>query len=209
LWHGLTALLVAVALGIAVALAATGDGGAFSSPAAAAFNIFAYFTIQSNIIVGATCLLLAIRPDRTAALFRVFRLDGLVMIIITAAVYHSVLAGLVDVHGWSAASNLLVHTAVPALAILGWLFFGPRRIVSWRTVGWSVVYPIFWLIFTFVRGAITHWYPYPFLDVDQLGYARAVLNVLGVTAAFLALAVGTMALDRLLARGARTPVADR
>jgi hypothetical protein len=36
-----------------------------------------------------------------------------------------------------------------------------------------LAYPIAWLAYTFVRGAATGCYPYPFLDVNVVGYARA------------------------------------
>ncbi|MBM3147209.1 MAG: Pr6Pr family membrane protein [Actinobacteria bacterium] len=199
-WFGLTALVVLAAVVISLVLALTGDDPQFGSPLADAFNIFAYFTIQSNIIVGLTSLLLALRPQRRSTLFRVFRLDGLIMILVTAIVFHALLAGLVGVSGWSSVSNQLVHTVVPALAVLGWLVFGPRGLVSWRVVAWSVVYPLLWVLFTLVRGAVTGWYPYPFLDVGELGYPRVALTILGITVAFVALAAGLHWVDGWSAR---------
>ncbi len=43
-------------------------------------NVFAYFTIQSNLIVGVTSLLLAVSPNRASTIFRVARLTGLIAI---------------------------------------------------------------------------------------------------------------------------------
>jgi hypothetical protein len=41
-----------------------------------------------------------------------------------------------------------------------------------------LVYPLAWFVYTLARGAIVDWYPYPFVDVSELGYqavlARAV-----------------------------------
>jgi hypothetical protein len=45
-----------------------------------AFNTFSYFTIQSNLLVGAATLLLAIWLERSSTAFRVLRLSGLVAI---------------------------------------------------------------------------------------------------------------------------------
>jgi hypothetical protein len=209
MWHGLTAVLVIAALAMSLAQAAIADGGTFSSPVVRAFNVFAFFTIQSNVIVCVTCLLLALRPDRSSLLFRTFRLDGVVMIVITAVVYHTALAGLFDLHGWRLVSDQLVHTVVPAFAILGWLVFGPRGLITWRVVGLSAIYPILWVVFTLVRGAIGHWYPYPFIDIDELGYLRVSLTLLGITAAFVALAAAAFGLDRLLVRAGWTPAGAR
>lgn len=213
-WFGLTALIVLAAVVISLVLALTGEYPQFGSPLADAFNVFAYFTIQSNLIVGVTSLLLALRPERRSTLFRVLRLDGVIMIIVTAVVFHALLAGLIGASGWSSVSNQLVHTVVPAMAVLGWLIFGPRGLVSWHVVAWSVVYPLLWVLFTLVRGAVTQWYPYPFLDVDELGYARVTLTILGITVGFVVLATGVHWLDGRVARvsgraGAADTVAQR
>jgi len=206
---GLTALCVLAGVLLSVLTSATMADAGLASPVARGFNVFSYFTTQSNLIVGITCLVLALRRPRPldtadghSTLFRVFRLDGLVMILVTAIVFHTVLAGLLDLSGWPAVGNQLVHTVVPILALLGWLLFGPRGLVSWRIVGLSVVYPILWVVFTLVRGAIGGWYPYPFLDVGELGYLRVSLSVLGITVAFVALAAGLLGIDRLLGRTA-------
>ena len=45
-----------------------------------------------------------------------------------------------------------------------------------------------------------HWYPYPFLDVNDLGYGRTLLNCLLVTVFYIALAFGARWLDGRLAR---------
>jgi hypothetical protein len=203
IWFALTAVAVLAGVVISVWTAVVTGGQPWDSGVARAFNSFAYFTTQSNLIVGATVLLLALRLDRTSTLFRVFRLDGLVMIVITGVVFHTMLAGLLELQGWASAGNQLVHTAVPIMAVLGWLLFGPRGLISWRTIGLSVIYPILWVVFTMTRGALTDWYPYPFLQVDEVGVLSVALTLLGITVAFVLLGIGGMYLDRLLLRTAR------
>ncbi len=91
--------------------------------------------------------------------------------------------------------NELVHTVVPVMAVVGWLLAGPRALVSRRIVWLSLIFPACWLAFTLIRGAIAHWYPYPFIDVTQLGYSRAAVNCLWVTLLMLGLAGGATVLD--------------
>jgi hypothetical protein len=94
--------------------------------------------------------------------------------------------------------NQLVHTVVPLLTVLGWLIFGPRGQTS-RRVAWpSLLFPLCWLAFTLIRGAVIHWYPYPFIDVSAIGYAKAVLNAFWVSLLLLGLAAGATALDSRL-----------
>jgi len=119
---------------------------------------------------------------------------------VTGIVYHLVLAGSDDPHGWAAVANFLLHTLAPVVGVLGWLLFGPRGQTDARIVSWSIVYPLLWLVFTLIRGEFVGFYPYPFVNVDEHGYGRVLLNCLLVAVLFLALAAGATTLDRRLRR---------
>lgn len=206
-WFLLTALIVGVAIVMQLIVTANGPAGFFTATAARVANVFAFFTIQSNLIVGVTSLLLALGRARGSAVFRAFRLAGVVNIAITGVVYHTLLVGLVELRGWGIVADLLLHTVVPVLGVLAWLAFGPRGLTSWRIIGLALLYPIGWLAFTLLRGAAIGWYPYPFIDVGKLGYPRALVNCLGIALGFIVVAAGATALDGWLLRrrGVATP----
>jgi drug/metabolite transporter (DMT)-like permease len=192
-----------VACGIVVQLVVTANGteGFFPDNPERVLNVFAYFTIQSNLLLGATALVLAFWPDRPeGVLFKTLRLNGVLCIAVTGIVYHLVLAGLDELSGWAAFTNFLLHTAAPVVGVLGWLLFGPRGRTDPRIVAWSIVFPVAWLVFTLVRGEFVGFYPYPFVDVTEHGYAQVLLNCLLVAVLFLALAAGATVLDRRLHR---------
>ena len=200
-WFAATALLALLAVTLQLPGAAAETGGYFTEPWHKVLNVFAYFTIQSNLLVGVTSLLLAIRPDRPSTMFRVLRLTGVLAITVTGVVFHLLLAHLVEPTGVGAFTNLLTHTAVPVLAVLGWLLFGPRG-TTWPVVGLTLLLPLAWFAFTLVRGAaVGGFYPYPFLDVDELGLAQVLLNGLGIAGAWVALAVVARLADRALTSG--------
>jgi hypothetical protein len=196
-WFGATAACVVAGVTISAFNAAnfTGPERHFHTAAGRFFNTFAFFTIQSNLLIGVAALALAIRLERSSAAFAVVRLTGLVAIVVTGIVFHAVLAQLLNLSGWARLGNDLVHTIVPVMAVIGWLMAGPRGLVSKRIVWLSLIFPIFWLAFTLIRGAIIGWYPYPFIDVGQIGYARAGVNCVWVGLLLLALAAGAAALD--------------
>jgi hypothetical protein len=193
-----------VAAGVALSVyTAVQTPGRFPTGIERAFNTFAFFTIQSNLIAGGTALLLAVRLDRPSTVFRTFRLIGLVAITVTGVVYHVALASLFDLDGLHQLGNQLVHTVVPLLTVLGWLIFGPRSGTSRRVAWLSLLFPVCWLIFTLIRGAIIGWYPYPFIDVSVIGYGKAILNAFWISLLLLGLAAGVTALDSRL--GPRHP----
>ena len=197
--HLLVALpaLGGVLMELVIALA---DGpGAAGTMTERIVRLFSYFTILSNVGIGVVSVLLAVDPARDGRLLRVAHLDALLCIVVTGIVYHTVLAGTVP--GLTQAgqlSNVLLHLASPVLAVVVWLLAGPRPRVDARTVAWSVVGPLAWIAYTFVRGAVVGWYPYPFLDVGELGLARAMVDAGLVAAVFLLLALAALWADRRL-----------
>ena len=59
--------------------------------------------------------------------------------------------GYVHPSGWQLVATIGFHYIAPSATLLGWL-------------------PIASITYTFIRGALVPWYPYPFLDVDQTGW---------------------------------------
>ena len=198
-WFALTALVVVAGV-LAQLFDVDTETGHFTGTAAV-LNIFAFFTITSNLLLGAISLLLAIRLDRESPVFWALRLSAVLSILIVGIVFHIALAPLVEFSGLAQLSNILLHTVTPIMGPLGWLVFGPRGRVDRGAVLWSVAYPIAWLVFTMVRGPfVGDFYPYPFLEVVALGYPRVLINCLVVAALFLLLAAGASLLDRKLPR---------
>ena len=170
-------------------------------------RLFSYFTIQSNVLAAIAAGMLLWRPDRRGRVFAVLRLDALLCIAVTGIVYHAVLVGLQELTPSGALANLMLHTVVPVGTVVAWLVVGPRPRLSPAVVGWSLVYPLGWIAYTFVRGAIVDWYPYPFLDVSEIGLQSALVRTGVVAVIFLMLAFAALGLEKLLPPAPR-PVRD-
>lgn len=168
-------------------------------------RIVSYFTILSNVLVCVVAVLLVLRPDRDGRVFRVARLDALLCIVVTGIVYNTLLTGLVELTGAGAVSNALLHVVSPVLVLVGWVLFGPRPRIDRTTIWWSALPPLLWIAYTFVRGAIVGWYPYPFLDVGKNGYVASLVSTALVAVVFLALAFGAGWLDQRMKLGADSP----
>lgn len=159
-----------------------------------------YLTIWGNVLVAWSAFTLVTGRDRDSRTWRVLRLDTVVLIAAIAVVHFFFLRPLLDLHGADYLADKLLHMVVPAIAVLGWLAFGPRRRTVWSDLLPFLLVPVLWLAYTLVRGAFVDWYPYPFLDVNEHGYGVVVLNCLGVAALVLVLAIGAVRLDRVLSR---------
>ena len=170
-------------------------------------RLLSYFTIQSNILAAIAAGMLLWRPDRRGRVFAVLRLDALLCIAVTGIVYHAVLAGLQELTPSGALANLMLHTVVPVGTVVAWLVVGPRPRLSPAVVGWSLVYPLGWIAYTFLRGAVVDWYPYPFLDVSEIGLQSALVRTGVVAVIFLVLAFAVLGLEKVLPPAPR-PVRD-
>jgi hypothetical protein len=202
-WFGGIAVVVGAALVIQLVLVFTGgqDVNTFM-PAKnqtlpeKLINLFSYFTIQSNLFVLGTSIALAVSVRRDGMLWRVLRFDAVLGIIITGLVYETVLAPLVHPTGWALTATIGFHYISPWATLIGWLVFGPRPRMSWRVMALAMIWPVAWLVYTFIRGWLTGWYPYPFLDVDLIGFGDSVRNCAVILLIAIAIAALLTVLDK-------------
>ncbi|MFA6577056.1 MAG: Pr6Pr family membrane protein [Nocardioides sp.] len=203
-WHLLTALVVAIALVLQTVLVVEGSAVlAEEDPPGLALRLgrlVSYFTIQSNLLVLVAAVTLVRHPQQEGRAWRVLRLAGIAGIAVTGVVHFVLLRPLLDLEGASWVADKLLHMVVPVLALVGWLVFGPRPRIDWVDVGRALVWPFGWLAWTLVVGGATGWYPYPFLDVDEEGWARVLGSCIGITVLFLAVVAGFADLDRRFRR---------
>ncbi len=212
LWFGAIAVIVFAALVVQIVLVFTGGQDVNStqpqgnqSLGEKFVNLFSYFTIQSNLFVLGTSTALALNIHRDGRLWRVLRMDAMLGIIITGIVYDFVLAALVHPTGWALAATIGFHYISPWATLIGWLIFGPRPRMGWKTMALAFIWPIAWLLYTFIRGALTGWYPYPFLDVDLIGFADSVRNSAVILLVAIGIAAVLVALDKRMPALVREP----
>ena len=166
-------------------------------------RFLSYFTILSNALVALTCAAAALGPHSAAgrlALRPALRGAVLLYILITALVYHLVLAGRWYPHGAALLADTLLHTVVPALYALGWLWIAPARGLHWRHLpGWLLL-PVLYFLWAMLLGGVLHAYPYPFLNLARLGLESLLRNAAVLLGVFVLLGALLVLLDRSLMR---------
>jgi hypothetical protein len=194
------AVVAAVALVIKFGEAATTTDPQFPTVFGRVTNELCYFTIQSNIIVLGVCVALAWRPQRWSWVDGVPRLVGLVCITVTGIVYYALLAGDEHFVGIAKVGDVLAHAVSPLLYVGTWLLLGPRSRLVRGHVSRMLVFPVFWVALTLIRGAIIHVYPYDFVDVGANGYVSVLVTIVALTAAAGGLAAAAVSIDRTMTR---------
>lgn len=174
---------------------------AFASPLEAAWRYLAFFTILTNLMVAAVNTVAALVPHSASGklLAGANTRAGVTLYIATVGViYHLLLAGLWDPQGWQLIADQLLHTATPALSVLAWVLFDPKRGLTLTALPQIIVWPLGYTVYALLRGAFDGFYPYPFLDVSTLGYARVFMHIMGLTAAFLLAGGALILIGRML-----------
>jgi len=165
------------------------------------FRFFGFFTIDTNIIV-ALCFTFIFLGTK----YRLGRFFSkpptftaiTVYITIVGIVYNVILRSLWAPTGLQKTVDELLHTVIPALVIIFWLAFVPIEQLKWKNVFAWLIYPILYMIYALIHGYVTRWYPYPFVDVNEIGYNKALINAGGVLLIIFLLSLALIATGKLM-----------
>ena len=162
-------------------------------------SYFSFFTILTNTL--AACVLTSAAGTRTSK-GRTFFLQpwvssGIaVSIIVVGAAYSLLLRQLWQPEGLQWLANEILHDVMPVLFALYWWFCVPKGGLRVSHIGVWMLYPVLYFAYILLRGHLLGVYPYPFIDVEKLGYGQAFINAGGILAGFVAVALAVVAVDR-------------
>jgi hypothetical protein len=155
-------------------------------------QFFSYFTILTNIIV-ALCytFLLMDRGEEKQRFWASPKTQAgvAVYILVVGIVYNTVLRFLWAPTGMQKIIDELLHTAAPACFLLYWILFAPKDGLKWRFALDWMLFPLVYLVYVMIRGAITDMYPYPFLDAYNHGYPKVITSSLVILGLYLFLSL--------------------
>ena len=187
----------ALAIQLELVLFARWESGA--SLVGGLMSYFSYFTIITNTLAAIVLTYAAdTRPSRCRAFFlQPWVASGIaVSIIVVGAAYSLLLRQLWQPEGLQWLANEVLHDVMPVLYALYWWFYVPKGVLRWSHVGLWMLYPLVYFAFILLRGHLLGVYPYPFVDVEKLGYAQTFINASGILAGFVAVALLVVAVDR-------------
>ena len=146
------------------------------------WNYLAFFTQLTNITVDLWLIVLGIallinikkqyrfltKAHVQGALTLYILVVGLVYCAILFPVTRDVYSGRL---WWGNVINIWHHVVVPIVMVVMWWRMPHKGHVSKTTLLYWMIYPMAYLVFSEIRGLITGWFPYPFLDwnTEMLG----------------------------------------
>ncbi|WP_371030160.1 Pr6Pr family membrane protein [Pseudoclavibacter sp. JSM 162008] len=146
-------------------------------------NFFAYFTIETNMLVVLSLLLSAVATAANAqgARINAFRAAVTVYILIVGIGFALLLSGLTDVDFTAVPwNNTVLHYVMPVVMLIDLLIDRPAKRIRFGTALIWLIFPAGYAAFSLVRGNLIGWYPYPFLNPTEQGYAPVLLTIIGL-----------------------------
>lgn len=146
---------------------------------AAVWRMFGFLTILTNVLLAVCCTLLLLRPDSAPGRFfsRPGVLTALALYIIFVGLgYNLLLRNHAPFTGLHRLADEGLHTVVPLLFASYWLLFAVKDGIQAKdSLSW-LIYPLVYFVMAMVRGSLSGFYPYPFLNVTVLGYPQVMAN---------------------------------
>lgn len=170
-----------------------------NSIAGSIIKYFSYFTILTNILVALSLTMCIVMPSSTAGKF--FKSGSAkaaigVYIIIVGIVYNLLLRQLWDPKGLQLIADILLHQLIPIAYTIYWVVFVPKSNLEWKQPFIWLIYPLLYLLYAIIRGAVTGHYSYPFIDVSQIGLSKMLLNTTIMMIAFISIGLLVVGIDK-------------
>jgi hypothetical protein len=154
-------------------------------------RFFSYFTILTNCLVALYFSVLWYK--KPISLFTRFEKPGFLTattlyITMVGAVYQLVLRGIWEPTGMQRIVDELLHSVIPVYVMVFWIAYENKKDISWKFIPSWLLYPMCYLVFILFRGNLSGFYPYPFVNVPELGLEKVLINSGVLVFAFLLLA---------------------
>ena len=166
-------------------------------------RFFSYFTILSNTLVAVYFTVMWLKKP-SLLLLRLQKpgiLTAVTLYIsIVGLVYQLVLRSIWSPTGMQKLVDELLHSVMPLFVIVFWYLYENHKTTSWKSFPKWLIFPSLYLVYILIRGHFSNYYPYPFMDVTQLGLNQVLLNSGVLVLVFVAVAFGFVGISSLLSK---------
>lgn len=170
---------------------------------AKSLEFFSYFTILSNMLAAVALAAPLVAP--TSRLARWSEEAGpraamATYLVITAVVYHTMLAHTWNPRGARLVATTILHTITPAAFLLDFAVRGGEGPTRGMAALKAMAFPALFGAWTMAHGAVSGFYPYPFMDIGKRGYPAVLVTIVEMGLAFAVICLIFVAFLRVRAR---------
>ena len=175
------------------------SAGGARAMAGTVITYFSFFTILTNFLVALVFTATVFSSETGWGQF--FRRPSVqagaaAYIAIVGITYRLLLRQLWNPQGMQWVADVILHDVIPVGYVFYWVLFAPRTELRWKdALGW-LVYPAVYAVYVLARGAVSGLYPYPFMDVNVLGYGGVLVHAAVFLLVFLGMGLLVVAVGR-------------
>ncbi len=165
---------------------------------------FSYFTIVTNLFV-AVVFTAQLYKNKQNKFWHFFARNNVIScataaIIVVCIVYHYLLSSTHKLQGFNYIVDRTLHYVIPPLTIIFWWLVVPKNKINFIGVLSWLVYPLAYFMYILIRGALTHMYPYDFINVDKNGFLATLQFAGGLFAFYIFLGFILVGINKFIKR---------
>lgn len=168
-----------------------------------AIRFFSFFTILTNTLVSVyfTYQIFTTKTNSKNLFNQSGSLTAItVYITVVGLVYQVALRHVWQPTGFQMIVDELLHTLIPIFVILYWFLYELKAQLHWNNIPKYLLYPVIYLVFILLRGKFSNFYPYPFVNVTELGWSQILINILALFAVFVILFLLFIGIGKLISK---------
>ena len=140
-------------------------------------RFFSYFTILTNLLVAVYFTFLSVKYRNSKLINKPGTLTAVtIYITMVGVVYQVALRHIWQPKGLQLIVDELLHTIIPTLVIIFWYLYETTRPARYAQIFSCAIFPLAYLVLILIRGNFSSFYPYHFINVIDLGMAKALIN---------------------------------
>lgn len=142
---------------------------------------FSYFTILTNLMVTIYFSAIVLFKKKQSIFHKHGTLTALAAFMtFVGLAYHILLRSVWNPTGLTMILDETHHTLAPIVTVIFWYLYENRKLINVKELSIWILYPILYITWVLLRGNISSFYPYYFLDVNTLGLQQVVINAFGL-----------------------------
>ena len=163
-------------------------------------RFFSFFTILTNCLVAGffSYLIYNNFKQKKATEFNFATLTAItVYITIVGLVYQILLSHTWNPEGLQKIINEILHFVNPILVLLYWFRNKKNYTLQYKQILPWLIYPLIYLVFVLIRGYFSNFFPYPFLNINTIGFQNVLINSIGMKFLFIIISILFVSISRL------------
>ncbi|TVP46927.1 MAG: hypothetical protein EA341_13240 [Mongoliibacter sp.] len=142
-------------------------------------RFFSFFTILTNTLVAVYFTIQASKKEHQRDGFwdNPGTLTAIAAyILVVGLVYQFILRPIWDPQGLAMVTDELLHSVNPLLVLYFWFRYEKKELVKWNQVSYWLIYPLLYFIWAMSHGLVSGFYPYPFVNLPEIGLTQLMIN---------------------------------